>query len=169
LALKHDYRAILGLEGPDFDDLAAGTYDIFEFLVHIRPGLFRDLALTAIPLRVLYHPPCQLRSHFIGAPALQILRRIPGLEILLSEAECCGVAGTYGLKSEKYPVARRVGETLLAQIESSRPDLVLTDSETCRWWIAGLAGQRLLHPIELLAAALGLITAPHAREGPRDR
>ena len=160
LALKHDYRAILGLEGRDFDDMAAGTYDIFEFLVYARPDLLRERALDTVPLRVLYHPPCQLRSHFIGTPALQVLRRIPGLEIVLSEAECCGVAGTYGLKSEKFPVARRVGDVLLAQIEDVRPDLVLTDSETCRWWLAGLSGNRLVHPIEVLAASLGLAPLP---------
>lgn len=160
LALKHDYRAILGLEGQDFDDLAAGTFDIFEFLVYVRPELLSRHSLMAIPLRVLYHPPCQLRSHFIGTPALEVLRRIPELQVVLSEAECCGVAGTYGLKSEKFPVARRVGEVLLGQIESVHPDLVLTDSETCRWWIAGLSGARLLHPIELLAASLGLAPLP---------
>ncbi|MCJ7511929.1 MAG: anaerobic glycerol-3-phosphate dehydrogenase subunit C [Anaerolineales bacterium] len=156
LALKHDYRAILGLEGSDFDDMAAATYDVFEFLVYIRPDLLRDRPLAPLSARVLYHPPCQLKSHNIGTPAIQVLRQIPGLEIVLSEAECCGVAGTYGLKSEKFPVARRVGEPLLAQIERLRPDLVLTDSETCRWWLAGLSGQRLVHPMEVLAASLGL-------------
>jgi len=163
LALKHDYRAILGLEGPDFDEMAAGTYDIFEFLVYVRPDLLHQPDLRALPLRVLYHPPCQLRSHFIGTPAVQILSRIPGLEVVLSEAECCGVAGTYGLKSEKFPVARGVADSLLAQIEQVQPDLVLTDSETCRWWLAGLSGDRLVHPIEVLAASLGLVALPGGR------
>jgi glycerol-3-phosphate dehydrogenase subunit C len=96
----------------------------------------------------------------MGTPALQVLRSIPGLHVVLSEAECCGVAGTYALKSEKFPVARRVGEPLLAQIRAVQPDLVLTDSETCRWWLAGLSGARLVHPLEVLAASLGLAPLP---------
>ena len=160
LALKHDYRTILGLDGVDFDDLAAHTYDLFEYLVYIRPDLLRATSLNRLETRVLYHPPCQLRSHFMGTPALQVLRSIPGLHVVLSEAECCGVAGTYALKSEKFPVARRVGEPLLAQIRAVQPDLVLTDSETCRWWLAGLSGARLVHPLEVLAASLGLAPLP---------
>ena len=164
LALKHDYRAILGLHGRDFEDLAGATYDLFEFLTCIRPDLMRNCVYKPLPYRVLYHPPCQLRSHFVGTPALEVLRRIPGLEIVLSEFECCGVAGTYGLKSEKFPVAKRVGDGLLSQIQRLRPDYVLTDSETCRWWIAGLSGFTLLHPVQVLAASLGLAPLPAQRD-----
>jgi glycerol-3-phosphate dehydrogenase subunit C len=164
LALKHDYRAILGLRGRDFEDLAGATYDLFEFLTFIRPDLLRDCVYNPLPYRVLYHPPCQLRSHFVGTPALEVLRRIPALEIVLSESECCGVAGTYGLKSEKFPVAKRVGDGLLSQIQCVGLDFVLTDSETCRWWIAGLSGFALLHPVQILAASLGLAPLP----GPRN-
>ena len=35
-------------------------------------------------------------------------------------------------------------------------DRVVTDSETCRWWIEAHAHVPSIHPVELLAAALGL-------------
>ncbi len=162
LALKHEYRAILGMHGSQFDDLAAGTYDIFEYLVYVRPDLLRWRELLPVASRALYHPPCQLKSHALGTPALRILRQIPAFEVVLSQSECCGVAGTYGLKSEKYAVARRVAQPLLQQIQRAQPDFVLCDSETCRWWLAGLSGLRLLHPIEVLAASLGISDLPQA-------
>jgi len=156
LALKHDYRAVLGLAGAEVDSVSEGTYDLFEYLVHVLlPGL-PDLRLQAVPLHVLYHAPCQLRSHRIGSPALQILRAIPDLQLEVSQTECCGVAGTYGLKSERYQVAVEVGRELFVQARTAGVDRVVTDSETCRWWIEGHSGIPSIHPVELLAAALGL-------------
>ena len=156
LALKHDYRAILGLETEDADLLAGAVYDIFEFLRDADPSLLDGLAFHPVPLRLLYHAPCQLNAHGVGLPAFDVLRRIPGLSLTLSESECCGVAGTYGLKRERYSVAYAVGSGLFDQVRQTQPDLVVTDSETCRWWVEGHTGVRACHPIEILALALGL-------------
>jgi glycerol-3-phosphate dehydrogenase subunit C len=156
LALKHEYRAVLGLSGPQVDGLGDGTYDLFEYLDHVLRPAFSDLGLLPVPLRVLYHAPCQLRSHRIGSPALQILRRIPELQLEVSLSECCGVAGTYGFKAERYPVAVDVGAELFEQARAADVDRVVTDSETCRWWIESHSHIPAVHPVELLAAALGL-------------
>jgi glycerol-3-phosphate dehydrogenase subunit C len=156
LQLKHEYRAVLGLKGRDFDDLAFATRDIFEWIIESRWDQLLGIDLKPIRARVLYHAPCQLKSHWMGTPPVGVLKRIPELEIHLSEAECCGIAGTYGVKSEKYAIARDVGQALFNQIEEVQPDLVLTDSETCRWWIQHHTGIPAHHPIEILAAALDL-------------
>jgi glycerol-3-phosphate dehydrogenase subunit C len=66
------------------------------------------------------------------------------------------VAGTYGLKREKYPISRDVGANLFAQIERAAPDLAVCDSETCRWHIEKHTGVRSVHPIEILHRAYGL-------------
>jgi glycerol-3-phosphate dehydrogenase subunit C len=156
LALKHDYRSILGLRGIQLDQIARSTYDIFEL---IECELREDLKLLKMhPVRshVLYHAPCQLRSHGIGSPAYRILATIPGLQLTVSESFCCGVAGTYGLKHERYKVAYDVGESLFRQAEEEGVELVVSDSETCRWWIAAHTGLQVLHPLELLARSLGM-------------
>ncbi|HMK08188.1 MAG TPA: anaerobic glycerol-3-phosphate dehydrogenase subunit C, partial [Anaerolineales bacterium] len=156
LALKHEYRAVLGLTGAEADTVAESTYDLFEYLDQVL--LPSRLPVTLLPVRhhVLYHAPCQLRSHRIGSPALRILRSIPGLRLEVSLAECCGVAGTYGLKSERYDVARQVGAGLFAQASAAGVDRIVTDSETCRWWIEEHTGIPAIHPVEVLSAALGL-------------
>ena len=156
LELKHEYRAVLGLEGRDFDLIAEWTRDIFEFLLEEFGEAIEAVELKPVPRRVLYHAPCQLKSHCIGTPALEILRRIPELDIVLSQSECCGVAGTYGVKLERYQVAYEVGENLFKQAEQSNVDLVVTDSETCRWWISQHTGIPAQHPIELLAESMDL-------------
>ena len=57
---------------------------------------------------------------------------------------------------ERYDVAVKTGGDLFAQTRRAAPDLVLTDSETCRWWIERHTRVRARHPLEILAASLGL-------------
>ncbi len=154
LALKHDYPNILGLQGRDVDLIAKNTYDIFEFLAELIDESDIDPRFRHVNEAVFYHPPCQQRSHFMGQPAVRVLRQIPGLTFEVSTADCCGVAGTYGLKAEKYQISRDIAETLFAQIDRNDPERVLCDSETCRWWIQGHTDVNSVHPIELVAEAL---------------
>ncbi|HET7010282.1 MAG TPA: anaerobic glycerol-3-phosphate dehydrogenase subunit C [Anaerolineales bacterium] len=159
LALKHEYRAILGLTGSEADLVAEYMYDFFEFLRERMPNLPATRPMRSVAMRILYHPPCQLQGHAVGWPALDILRQIPGLDIVVSESDCCGVAGTYGLKKERYGVAREVGRTLFAQSRREEVEAIVTDSETCRWWTEGHTGIRSVHPLVILAAALGVPTS----------
>ena len=157
LQLKHEYRAVLGLQGHGYDELEFATRDFFEWIIESLWDVLLKLELEPVNGRVLYHAPCQLKSHWMGTPALQVLRLIPGLEIVISQSECCGVAGTYGVKSEKYHIARDVGQSLFDQVDDAVPDWLLTDSETCRWWVEHHTGVPARHPLELLATAMRII------------
>jgi glycerol-3-phosphate dehydrogenase subunit C len=135
--------------------VAENTYDIFEFLrmLHARGELNTDFKPVARALP--YHPPCQLRAHRVGRPALDILELVPGLAIEESAADCCGIAGTYGLKQEKYQIGMDVGAGLFDFVRGSGSDLALCDSETCRWQITHGSGVAARHPIEILREAYG--------------
>ena len=90
---------------------------------------------------VPYHAPCQQQGHGIGKPALDLMALVPGLRAIEVDADCCGVAGTYGLKREKYDIAMEVGALAVRPDRAPRaPTLSVCDSETCRWQIA--AGDR---------------------------
>jgi glycerol-3-phosphate dehydrogenase subunit C len=154
LAIKHEYRSILGINTAEAEKVAAHTYDIFEYLTMIEPDALAEVIYHLVGARAIYHPPCQLMGHGIGAPAEPILRRIPGLELHRSECVCCGVGGTYGVKKEKYEVAADVGRSLFEQAKNIRADFVITDSETCRWWITRHTGLPAYHPIEILSRAM---------------
>jgi glycerol-3-phosphate dehydrogenase subunit C len=156
LMLKREAREILGVEDDDLASVSQGMYDICEFLAELddRAELRRDF--RSLPLTVPYHAPCQQRGHGIGSPALDLLALIPDLEVLPQDATCCGIAGTYGLKREKYDIAMAVGEPLFRSVRAARADLSACDSETCRWQIARATGLPSVHPIELLHRAYGL-------------
>jgi glycerol-3-phosphate dehydrogenase subunit C len=67
--------------------------------------------------------------------------------------DCCGIAGTYGMKKEKYPIAMKVGEPLFRKVRESGATVASCDSETCRWQIESATGVRTRHPVEILAEA----------------
>jgi glycerol-3-phosphate dehydrogenase subunit C len=157
LMLKREGREVLGLEDDaELQAAGAGTYDICEFLLGLADAGELDTGFRPLPLRVPYHAPCQGRGHGIGKPALDLLRLIPELEVIELTAECCGIAGTYGLKKEKHGIAMAVGAPLFEAIRDERPNLTACDSETCRWQIAKATGIGAVHPVELLYRAYGL-------------
>jgi glycerol-3-phosphate dehydrogenase subunit C len=159
LMLKREAREILGLEGDaDLRAVSEHMYDICEYLVmlHDRGELRTDFA--ALPITVTYHAPCQQQGHGVGKPALDLFALVPELRVVENDAVCCGVAGTYGLKHEKYGIAMDVGARLFGQIADAGPDLAVCDSETCRWHIEKATGVRTVHPIEILHRAAGLST-----------
>lgn len=160
LALKSDYREILQMQHPELDRVAEMTYDISEFLrlLHLRGELKTDFSALPINGKVLYHAPCQQKAHHMGQPALDLFALIPGLTVELSDAACCGIAGTYGYKAEKYDIAMAVGEPLFEQVrEFGVEQPVICDSETCRWQITHGTGAASIHPVLALAAAYGLM------------
>jgi glycerol-3-phosphate dehydrogenase subunit C len=156
LMLKREAHEILGLEDEDLRVVAERTYDLCEYLLglHERGELKTDL--ESLDLTVPYHAPCQQRGHGIGRPALDLLALIPELRVVDLDADCCGIAGTYGLKTEKYDIGMAVGEPLFRGVEAVDPDLSACDSETCRWQIEHATGVRSVHPVELLHMAYGL-------------
>jgi glycerol-3-phosphate dehydrogenase subunit C len=166
MALKSDYEHVLDIHDEEARALASRLYDISEFLamLHTQGRLkteFRRIddlinANGTAADMVPYHAPCQLKAHGMGRPALDMLDLIPGLHAVEIDADCCGVAGTYGYKAEKRQIAEDVGAHLFQRIQESRALVAVCDTETCRWHIAGMTGVKVLHPIELIARAYGI-------------
>jgi glycerol-3-phosphate dehydrogenase subunit C len=157
LMLKREALEILGMEDdPDLRVVSERTYDISEYLLamHDRGELRTDFG--PVPLTLAYHAPCQQQGQNIGKPALDLFALIPELNIVEMDHGCCGIAGTYGLKREKYEIAMKVGEGLFRQIGAAHADVVGCDSETCRWQITHATGVDAAHPVEILHRAYGL-------------
>ncbi len=156
LMLKREAREILGMDDDDLRVVSEHLYDICEYLVMLddRGDLRTDM--QPVEMTVPYHAPCQQRGHGIGTPALELMALIPGLEARQLDSVCCGVAGTYGMKVEKYDIAMEVGRGLFEQVRASGAELSVCDSETCRWQIAAATDRPSVHPVEILYRAYGL-------------
>lgn len=154
--LKHEAREILGVRDPELADVGTRVRDICEFLLAMYDAGELDTAFRPREVTLPYHPPCQLKSHGIGTPAIELMELVPGVTVVESGVVCCGMAGTYGIKKEKYDIAMAVGAPLFAMVKETNPDLAVCDSETCRWQIEQATGAKTVHPIAIIHAAYGL-------------
>ncbi|WP_022908785.1 anaerobic glycerol-3-phosphate dehydrogenase subunit C [Aestuariimicrobium kwangyangense] len=159
--LKHEAHTILGIDDERLAKVGTRIRDISELLVELYdagefdPSQFRETNVT-----VPYHQPCQVKSQGMGMPAKTLMQLIPGVVVEESGQPCCGIAGTYGLKAEKYAIAQEVGRPVFEMIRATNENLATCDTETCRWQIRKGSGVNTIHPIELVHHALGLGTIP---------
>ena len=153
MTLRSKYKTYLDMRDEHSAAVGRAVVDISEFIRDNHADRLRSL-LNPLPLKVLYHGPCQLRSHQAGLPAVTLMRLVPMLEIELSQADCCGIGGTYGYDVAKSGISRAIGETLVAQAARSKPDLIVCDSETCRWNIEQKTGIPTIHPAQLLLRSI---------------
>jgi glycerol-3-phosphate dehydrogenase subunit C len=164
LTLKEEAPELLNMHDEDTCLVAEHTYDFNEFLLTLRDAGSLNTDLLPLPLTLPYHIPCQYRAHRLGKPGLEVLALIPKLRALDGHATCCGIAGTYGYKAEKYAIGMAVGQPLFEFVKASGAPLAICDSETCRWQITHATGIPAVHPAELLAASYGFETeAPLAK------
>jgi glycerol-3-phosphate dehydrogenase subunit C len=146
-ALMYEYPGILRQDNRAIADRIQYLTRFLAPRLADRP----DVLKTPVPLKVAYHAPCHLARMGGVVDTVEVLRRIPGLDPRLLHSECCGISGTYGFKKELYPIAQDVGADLKEKILAVKPDLVVTDCETCAWQIEFLTGLRVVHPVTLLA------------------
>ena len=156
LMLKREALEILEIEDDDLDIVSRHMFDICEYLVMLNDRGELRTDFSPLPLTVPYHAPCQQKGHAIGQPALDLFALIPDLHVLEQDVECCGIAGSYGVKKEKYEISMEVGRRLFEGVSGAGADVAACDSETCRWQITHGSGVPAVHPIELLHRAYGL-------------
>lgn len=153
LTFKNDYRDLLDVPGAAA--VADSCFDISEFLLMLHREGRLATSFRRLDETIPYHLPCHLRAQGVGAPALPLLRLIPGLDTWDLDSGCCGIAGTYGFKREKYNLSMAIGRPLFEAVRASGASRVVTDCETCAWQIQHGAGVPGVHPVSILWEAYG--------------
>ncbi len=119
-----------------------------------------ELKFKPLNLRVALHLPCtQVNVARNGDAVQKLLARIPELriDVLPTQAQCCGAAGSHMLEFPARTAAYR--EKVLAKLPQPTPDILLTSNIGCRLHLAaGLRERgdrlRIEHPLTLLARQL---------------
>ena len=155
--LRHEAHEIMGIDAAELAKAGALTVETSEFLVKLMDkDQFPIEDLHPVNDTITYHQPCQVKSQGIGKPAIRLMESIPGMHVVESGQACCGIAGTYGLKKEKFEVAQAVGKPLFDKVKEVNPKLAACDTETCRWQIRKGTGATVVHPVELIYESLRL-------------
>ena len=130
------------------DRLADASYELFEYLY----GLFEngseiDTLPTVDGAALTYHSHCQQRTLGLEPYTTEILSRA-GYELSTTDVECCGMAGSFGYKSEYYELSMDVASRLDGQLPDDGP--VVASGTSCGEQIAALTDDDTPHPITLL-------------------
>ena len=134
LSLIEDYPRILDTD--DARRLAAHTIDIHQYLwqLHERGELRTDF--KEVPISVVYHNACHSVAQGITEEPIRLLKLVPGVDVRPIEDSCCGIAGTYGMKSENYERAQEIGDPLFKELDRTKAEFILTGCGTCNIQIA---------------------------------
>ncbi len=150
--MRDEYPHVLGVDNADVRD---SIYLASKF-VHelVDEGKVKLVFRPDFHRRVTYHTPCHMQRMGWAIHSVELLRMIPGLELVPIESACCGIAGTYGFKKENYATSQAIGKELFDSILNASVDEVVTDCETCKWQIEMSTGVPVVNPVSILAEAL---------------
>ncbi|UPV76396.1 LUD domain-containing protein (plasmid) [Halorussus limi] len=145
------------LDGERRAALADGSYEVLEYVYGLlgEEGAGDADALTAGGgAEVAYHSHCQQRTLDLEPYTTAVLEAA-GYDVVTSDVECCGMAGSFGYKSEYYELSVAVGEQLRDQFTA--PDaadrLVVASGTSCLEQLDSLLGRPTRHPVQLLDPA----------------
>ncbi len=138
--------------------VAAATVDLMEFLVKLgkEKKLVREFPSSLG--KVSYHAACHLRAQKIGVPGARVLGVVPNTDVNIIE-QCSAVDGTWGMKAKHYETGRKYAQKLVNEVSSAEPDLVVSDCTLAGLRVVKETGRHVMHPIEALALAYGLVPA----------
>jgi len=114
--------------------------------LHLRPG----------PRRIVFHGHCHQKALAGTAATVELLRRIPGADVVELDAGCCGMAGSFGFEQEHYDLSMQIGETrLFPALRGEEPaTLLAATGVSCRQQIAHGVGREARHPVQIVRDAL---------------
>ena len=162
LTLRDEYPNVLGVDNSDVKEgITLATRWLYEA---VDAGRIKLVFRPDFARRIAYHAPCHLEKLGWTLYSTELLKMIPGVDFVMLDSACCGMAGTFGFKKEYYHYAQEVGEKLFKSIREAKPDIVATGCETCKWQIEMSTGFEVAHPISLLADALDLPATKEANE-----
>ena len=150
--LRDEYPSMLGVDTGDVrNDIMLATRFVYRLVDEEKVKL---VFKQDYKRRIAYHTACHMQRMGWQIFSIEMLRMIPGLELVVLDQECCGISGTYGFKKENYERSQTIGSTLFKSIEQAQVDAVATDCETCKWQIEMSTSRPVENPISILADAL---------------
>jgi FAD/FMN-containing dehydrogenase/Fe-S oxidoreductase len=109
-----------------------------------------------LPRKIHVHGHCHQKSLFKMEGTLGMLRAIPGAEVGMIDAGCCGMAGSFGYEKEHYELSLKVGEDRLfpALRQTPTSEAVVANGFSCRHQIADVVHREARHAVEIVRDAL---------------
>jgi glycerol-3-phosphate dehydrogenase subunit C len=84
------------------------------------------------------------------------LLEMAGIEVFSEDTGCCGMAGTWGMRSgaSRSQLSLEIGRRVAERVMGYSPQAVVTESSVCSLQLSQLTGLPVLHPVSVFTRAL---------------
>jgi iron-sulfur cluster protein len=149
--------------------IAENSYEVMEYVYGLLENGAEAEALAgpnaaATPPEVTeagvaYHSHCQQRTLRLEAHTVAVLERV-GYDVVTSDVECCGTAGSFGYKSEYYDLSMAVGDDLHGQFAEPGTEerILLASGTSCIDQMTSLFERPSYHPVRVIAPVKTRVT-----------
>jgi Fe-S oxidoreductase len=147
-----DY-AELGVEGAEA--LGARCVLFEEFIGGLLEREPDALSLRSQEARIAIHEHCHTKALTEAGISAALAGYVEGAGVQSLKTGCCGMAGAFGAKADKYDLSLKVAEPLLEQLRELKAGTKIVASGTsCRHQIEHLHSENAVHMAELLAGSI---------------
>ena len=143
----------------EYELLVSKCYDPIQYLnILLKDGIIDKTSFQEkSDYEIFYHGHCQLKSIGLGKELPNFLNYL-SIKTTESKAECCGMAGSFGYKTDYYDISKKVGGHLGGEIVyagfTNNDKIILANGISCREQIHEEIDKKTLHPIEFIERIL---------------
>ncbi len=146
-----------------FERFRSRAFEPVEYVVRMLAKSGRaaqqvfDISKSKVGYRLFFHAHCQQKTIGCEEPTLALFREL-GFDVVTSNVECCGMAGSFGYKKDFYDLSMAVGADLFGQVvqqdrNGGSRQLVASGTSCTDQLHAGFE-RSVVHPMEVLASLL---------------
>ncbi len=119
----------------------------------IKP-LLDDAELLSQDIKLAYHMPCHMRGIKDSNSSLDVMKKLPMVQVEDLKSNCCGMAGSFGMAAKNYDLSVTIGKPMVEKLVKSEAQIGVTDCPTCAMQMVHLGDKPVLHPIEVVDRCL---------------
>ena len=162
LMVKQEWPLILP-DDANVQRLAKAAFEIDEYVVDIAKKEGLVAGLQPLEGGVTVHIACHARAQNMGPKAMEMLKLIPEAKPQLTE-RCSGHGGKWGLFTENFDRAIKVGKPAARTLVKDNPDIIVSECPLAGPHLrqvieanGNTPPARIGHPIEVVARAYGFV------------
>ncbi|TMA26648.1 MAG: ferredoxin [Deltaproteobacteria bacterium] len=136
---------------PEGREVSAAVMDLSDFLLQQARARKLPKPPEGAVGKVAFHVACHNRVQNFGYRGRDLLKWAGGDVTLVDR--CCGMDGTWGMKSEFFEESLKVAETAARKVEAAEPDTVSSDCPLACLQLRQKTTRPAYHPVRILSAA----------------
>jgi Fe-S oxidoreductase len=146
-----------------FERFRSRAFEPVEYVVRMLAKSGRtaqqvfDISKSKVGYRLFFHAHCQQKTIGCEEPTLALFREL-GFDVVTSNVECCGMAGSFGYKKDFYDLSMAVGADLFGQVvqqdRNGGARQLVASGTSCTEQLQAGFDRSVVHPMEILASLL---------------